>query len=451
MAVLLLHVSGLAAGAALGAGGLEAAQWPFAVGALLLGLGGAILGTRLALDHLTRDLRALVSRAGGAAPAGSEPDDLGALTGSVRRLTHELAETLGALRTERDHTRRVLEGLEEGVVLLDADGQVRTANQAAADLLGLGPADLGQSLPGRSRTPALADLLARAHAGEDATAEVALHHPGGERRLLSAHARPLGPVGALVVLRDITEIRRLETMRRDFVANVSHELRTPVSIIRSSAEALADGALEDPAWAPQLLDAVTRNTLRLGRLINDLLRISRIEEGHLSLSTEPVELLPLAQEVVRILEPRRAARGQRFAVTVPDGLEVQADEGALEQILVNLLDNALLYTPARTTITVRAETAGGRVRLEVADDGPGIAAHHHARVFERFYRVDAGRARDDGGSGLGLAIVKHLAEAMGGGVSLHNHPPRGAVFRVELPAAGPEAPAAAAAPGSPPG
>ena len=441
MAVVLLHASGLAAGAGLAGGGPGATPWAFAAAALLLGLGGAILGARLTLDRLTRDLHALVASPAGDGPA---PDgaDIGALTGSVRRLTQELADTLGTLRTERDHTRLILEGLEEGVLLLDSRGRVQEANGAATGLLGMAPTDLGQALPGRVRTPALADLLARACAGEAATAEVELRGAGGERRLLSAHARPLGGVGALLVLRDITEIRRLETMRRDFVANVSHELRTPVSIIRSSAEALGDGALEDPAWAPQLLDAITRNSVRLGRLINDLLRISRIEDGHLALSVEPVELRPLVLEVVRILEPRRAARGHTIAVEVPPGLEANADEGALEQILVNLLDNALLYTPPGTTVTLRAGREDALVRVEVVDDGPGIAAHHHPRLFERFYRVDPGRAREDGGSGLGLAIVKHLAEAMDGSVSIQNNQPRGSVFRVELPLADAEGAAA---------
>ena len=241
-----------------------------------------------------------------------------------------------------------------------------------------------------------------------------------------------------MVLHDYTEVRRLERVRKDFVANVSHELRTPVAILQASAEALAEGAIEDPEYAIEFLEAITRNAKRMSMLIDDLLKISRLEEGRLSIAREPVSLVELVEQVLVVLRPRLGARHRHMDVAVHPDHYVLADAGALEQVLVNLVENTRKYTPDGTPVVIRSrKLRSGALRLEVADQGPGIAAHHRDRIFERFYRVDPGRARTVGGTGLGLAIVKHLVEAMGGTVGVAANQPRGAIFWMVLDAAEP--------------
>nr|WP_276603245.1 ATP-binding protein [Nannocystis pusilla] len=236
-------------------------------------------------------------------------------------------------------------------------------------------------------------------------------------------------------MHDVTEIRRLERVRRDFVANVSHELRTPVSIIRANAETLLDGAIEKPEVARRFLDAQLRSADRLAALVADLLEISRIEAGTYEISPDEIELEPIVAHTIDEVE--RLAQEKHIEITsdVPEDMTVWADEQALEQVLLNLIDNAVKYTPTGGKIVVRAKKRDDMVRIEVEDNGPGIEARHRARVFERFYRVDKGRSREVGGTGLGLAIVKHLAEAMEGQVGVEPAEPQGSLFWLTLPAA----------------
>jgi two-component system phosphate regulon sensor histidine kinase PhoR len=241
--------------------------------------------------------------------------------------------------------------------------------------------------------------------------------------------------GCILVLEDVTDLRRLETVRRDFVANVSHELRTPVSVIRANAETLQAGAKDDPAFAGKLIDGLHRNAERLARIIADLLDLSRLEAGQYRIERAPVEVLPAAQQAVAALERNAAAKQVSLQIEVAPELRVTGDAKALDQILVNLIDNAIKYTPASGHVWVRARPLDGTVRIIVADDGPGIAPHHRERIFERFYRIDPGRSREVGGTGLGLSIVKHLVESMDGHVGVDGHEPSGTVFWIELPRA----------------
>jgi two-component system phosphate regulon sensor histidine kinase PhoR len=237
----------------------------------------------------------------------------------------------------------------------------------------------------------------------------------------------------VIVMHDVTDIRRLENIRKDFVANVSHELRTPVSIVQANAETLLDGALEEPARARTFVEALHRNAERLSRIIADLLDLSRLEAGRYRFDIASVDVEEAVERSLEAVHEKALGREQNIEVSIPEGQAVLADAKALEQVLSNLLENSIKYTPRGGHISVRAEERGGQVRLEIQDDGPGIEAEHRARIFERFYRIDPGRSRDMGGTGLGLAIVKHFVESMGGRVGVDPAFPRGSIFWVTLP------------------
>ena len=233
-------------------------------------------------------------------------------------------------------------------------------------------------------------------------------------------------------MHDMTEIRRLERVRRDFVANVSHELRTPITVIRANAETLLDGALDDRERGPKFVEAMHRSAERLTRLVADLLDLSRIEAGHYVTELQPVSVARVVEGILEGLEGKAIERQIEIAADVDDRLEVEAASMGLSQVLQNLLDNAIKYTPTGGHIVVRTRATEDVVRIEIEDDGPGIEPHHRERIFERFYRVDTGRSRAMGGTGLGLSIVRHLAEQMNGRVGVEPGARRGSVFWVEL-------------------
>jgi two-component system phosphate regulon sensor histidine kinase PhoR len=239
--------------------------------------------------------------------------------------------------------------------------------------------------------------------------------------------------GLLAVFVDVTEVRRLESLRREFVANVSHELRTPVTAVRSAAETLQNAASEDPVAARAFIGIIERNAERLHDLVEDLLDLSRIESRGLKLNIEPLDLDAVYDQVLSLFGERAEKRGTFLAHEVPHDLpRVLADRRALEHVLTNLVDNAVKYCPAGTHIRLYAVAEGPDIELIVEDDGPGIEQRHLPRLFERFYRVDAGRSREIGGTGLGLSIVKHLVEAMGGTVHVESTPGVGTKFGVRL-------------------
>jgi len=231
-------------------------------------------------------------------------------------------------------------------------------------------------------------------------------------------------------------VRRLETVRRDFVANVSHELRTPVAVIRANAETLLAGAKNDPAMATRLIDGLHRNAERLARILADLLDLSRLDAGQYRLDIAQVPVRSVTEQSLTAVETQAQKRKVEIRVDIPDAIAVKADPKALDQILVNLIDNGVKYTQAEGHVWVMAREHGDdAVRIEVRDDGPGIADKHRARVFERFYRADPSRSREAGGTGLGLSIVKHLVESMGGEVGVEPNAPRGSIFWLQLPRA----------------
>jgi len=329
---------------------------------------------------------------------------------------------------------QVLQSIKDAVIRVDADLHISLMNAAATKLFKAGKDYQGRPIEAVAQVPVFVDFLRESDKGEDTSFEFDLVR-GPHTRHIRARITQQEDGGQVIVLRDVTAVRRLERMRRDFVANVSHELRTPISVVSANSETLLEGAIDDPAFAMKLLEAVNRNAGRLTLIINDLLDLSRLEAGSYSLHKSRIYPARVAWRVRESLEEKATARKTKVHLHIDEELAVKADEAAFFQVLVNYLDNAIKYTPEGSDIEMRAETRKSKVRIEVRDNGPGIPEKVANRVFERFFRVDPGRSREMGGTGLGLSIVKHLVEAMSGRVGVHNVTPQGCVFWLDLPAA----------------
>jgi two-component system phosphate regulon sensor histidine kinase PhoR len=374
----------------------------------------------------------------------AEADDLPGLTAELTTVTARLRDRLEELTEERDRAGQILDALDDGVLLLDGAGRLLLANPSARSWFGLA-ADLRPGLPARRvlGVTQIADLAERASSTRaPVTGGVTVVFP--EHRTLAVRAFPLadrGPTGRIVVtLTDITQRRRLEALRRDFVANASHELKTPVAAVRVLAETLLAALPDDPVAGRGFAVRIGREAERLDALVRDLLDLSRVERG--TLHVEPVDLVGLAKEVAGSYGDRAEERRIRLRTALEPGVTMRGDRAQLGLLLSNLIDNALRYTPARGTVWVRLGNNESKVLLQVIDDGEGIPSSELPRIFERFYRVDKARARDTGGTGLGLAIVRHVAEAHGGTVGVDSELGRGSTFTATLPVAGPPSPAA---------
>jgi two-component system phosphate regulon sensor histidine kinase PhoR len=364
-------------------------------------------------------------------------EDVGQLGAVFDQLAGSFSRTATELRGERDLVSRILDGMQEGVLLLDKEGRVALMNPALREMLLLRADVIGQPLLEVVRHAELKELLDRARRTKTTTSgEVELGGLKPRRLLVSGTAFAQHAEGLLAVFVDVTDIRRLESLRRDFVANVSHELRTPVTALLSAAETL-DLALEkSPADARRFLGIIERNASRLQGLIEDLLDLSRIESRELKLRPERFDFEPFASHLVGLFRDRADKKKIAIRLDCPKRIEVECDRRALEQVLTNLVDNAVKYCPEGCTVVVHAQREDEMTRLRVDDDGPGIEEKHIGRLFERFYRVDAGRSREMGGTGLGLSICKHLVEAMGGSIDVTSKVGKGTSFRVLLPDAG---------------
>jgi two-component system phosphate regulon sensor histidine kinase PhoR len=358
-------------------------------------------------------------------------DELGTVARALDESVQELGLRLTAQARDRARMEAILAGMIEGVIVVDPQGRLQLANDAARQMLKLDVVAMGRPFVETIRHPAIAELLGAALFGATPQA-LQLSPPRDSSRTITARAAPApeqAAHGAVLVLHDITDLRRADQIRRDFVANVSHELRTPLTAIRGYVEALADGA--GPDDTRRFLEIIGRHTQRMERLVSDLLRLARLDAGQEQLDITNCDTLELARAVVADVSPALEARRQRVDVEVAAGAEtIRGDAAKLHDALRNLVANASIYAPESTTIRIGAQPAGGRVALTVADEGPGIPEGDLARVFERFYRVDKSRARDPGGTGLGLAIVKHLVELHGGTVRVENARGGGAVFTI---------------------
>jgi two-component system phosphate regulon sensor histidine kinase PhoR len=369
----------------------------------------------------------------------TEPDDLAGLTNELSAMTTRLRDRLEELTEERDRAGQILDALGDGVLLLDGAGRLLVANPAARSWFGL-PDNLRPGLPAQRvlGAPQVSDLAEQAaKAGAPVAGTLTLVFP--EPRTLTMRAFPLtdrGPTGRIVVtMTDITQRRRLEVLRRDFVANASHELKTPVAAVRALAETLLTALPDDPEAGRRFAQRIARETKRLDVLARDLLDLSRVERG--TLDVEPVDLVGLVKEVVGGYADRAEERRIRLDTELQPGVATRGDRAQLGLLLSNLIDNALRYTAPKGAVCVRLDAAEGRAVIQIDDNGQGIPAGELPRIFERFYRVDKARTRQTGGTGLGLAIVRHVAEAHGGGVRVDSELGRGSTFTVTLPLAGP--------------
>ena len=402
------------------------------LGAGLLALLVALVTALVASQLASRTVRRLTDTARRMAEGDLEvrarvegTDELSTLGRALDRLAASLSEALGSVRGERDLLDGVLGGMREGVLLTDDGGRVLMANQSFRAMALDGRDPVGRPLVESARSAELNEALAD---GAPTTSEVEL--PGPDARRLLVHASKVA-AGRLAVVVDVTDLRRLELYRKDFVANVSHELRTPLTSVRSAVETLQTSARGDPEALDLFLGTIARNAERLHRLIEDILDLSRLDARQYPVSPEPVALGSIVAQVLEAFRGAVEAKHVRLGAESPDTAAL-VDRRAIVHVLSNLVDNAVKYSPEGAEVTVQIAAEPTCVRLSVVDTGPGIEARHLPRLFERFYRVDAGRSRDLGGTGLGLAIVKHLVEAQGGSVSVESAVGRGSAFHVRL-------------------
>ena len=349
---------------------------------------------------------------------------------ALRAMHRQLDQRFLDLVHEREETATLIETMADGVVAADARGAIVMLNRAARRLLGFGPDDAFPALAELFYDKAARELVGAALAGRE-TEPRELDRDG---RALFVSGRALPNGGALLVIRDVTELRRLEAIRRDFVANVSHELKTPLTSIAGYAETLATEASAD-TQTERFARIILNNAKRMQRLVDDLLDLSRIESGRWQPTPARVDAVSLAGDTWTSFVERARERRIEFSAAATGGRELTADPDALREVFTNLFDNALRHTPPGGRIGVSVEPAPGGMTVAVVDTGSGIAPEHLPRIFERFYRADPGRSREEGGTGLGLAIVKHLVEAHGGRIEAKSALGRGTTIRIFFPTA----------------
>ena len=404
----------------------------------------------VALRHLirSRDLRmietALDAMAEGRLPARFDRPQGGQafrVSRALGRAQRDVSTTISRLTVERDELQAILEALGNGLIALDREQRIRSANRIAEQLLGLSGEYRGKLLQQATRQPDLSrfvneSLAANGHLG----AEIRLE--GVETLVMQAASEPLpgsdGRLdGLLIVLDDITRLKRLESMRTDFAANVSHELRTPITNIKGYVETLQEIGYDDPPQVGHFIEIIHRNTRRLSMLVEDLLSLASLDQidSRTGLEFEDLEIGQVLGDVQGELGDTARAKQVALSVSCGPGIRVFANRTLVHQAVANLVSNAIKYSPTGSSVEVEGRLAGDVVEIEVVDNGPGIPAKHLPRIFERFYRVDKARSRELGGTGLGLALVKHIALAHGGAVDAQSVVGKGSRFTIRLPLA----------------
>jgi len=416
-------------------------RWRLAVAAGAAALAAALLGVNvLAFRRVERALAYLAARASGTeAEVSGVSHDAERLLASTEGTVSALRRQLATLTSRHDQLQAVLASMVEGVIVVDEEQRVLFLNDAGSELLAA-PLERagGRPLGELVRSRELQDLLEGAAVGSPSEGELALH--GAAERSLQVHcARVVGadqePLGSVLVLNDVTRLRRLERVRRDFVANVSHEIKTPITAIAGFVETLLDGGLADPEETRRFLRIVKRHADRLASLVEDLLVLARIEqEGEIgTVRTDDAAVADVLQAAAEACRFQADQRRIALVVQCEPSLRARVNAPLVEQALVNLIDNAVKYSPDGSAVTVAGRDDDGETVLSVADRGPGIAAADLPRLFERFYRVDRARSRQLGGTGLGLAIVKHVAQVHGGRAAVRSTLGQGSTFSLHLP------------------
>jgi two-component system phosphate regulon sensor histidine kinase PhoR len=369
-------------------------------------------------------------------------EEFGSLAVVINEMAAELEDRIRLITAQRNEQEAVFLSMVEGVLAVDMGERVLRINRAAGALLGVNPADAqGKTIQEVVRNPELQKFVGQTLSSRKAPTEgeILLREEG--ERWLQAHGAALHDasgrqMGAVVVLNDMTRIRRLEGFRREFVANVSHEIRTPITAIKGFVETLLDGAMREPESAEKFLGIIARQADRLNAIINDLLLLSKLEQqGERGpVTTEPAAIRGVLDAAIELCAFKADRKNISIRVRCEETLRAKVNVPLLEQALVNLVDNAVKYSEPGKPVTVEAALRNGSLVIQVRDEGPGIEREHLPRIFERFYRVDKGRSREMGGTGLGLSIVKHIAQAHGGSVAVQSEPGKGSLFTIILPA-----------------
>jgi len=376
------------------------------------------------------------ARVGATVPAGD--DELGALGRALRKTSNQLQALMTDLKVESERREAILASMVEGVLAVDGDLRVTFSNRAFVEAVGaLAPIPERVRLIEVVRDPALTEVL-REVLSRDETLKRRLQLASVEGRVFEIQAAPLaapaGP-GAIAILHDITDLERLERVRKDFVANVSHELRTPLTVIRGCAETLLDGALEDKENNRHFVEIIRAHSIRLNNISSDLLALSELESGKRVADPVPVSIREALESALRTVESEARMRDVTLRTGRLDDARVMGDKTRLEQALVNLLDNAVKFNRPRGEVRVECgSAASGEAFIAIADTGIGIPSTDLSRIFERFYRVDKARSRDVGGTGLGLSIVRHVVERMNGTVLVESQLGKGSTFTIRFPA-----------------
>jgi two-component system, OmpR family, phosphate regulon sensor histidine kinase PhoR len=367
--------------------------------------------------------------------------EMSALAEALNHMAERLNDQIEMLQAQRSEQQAIHQSMSNGMLALDLEQRILSVNRAAERLLGIDGAGVrGRLLQEVLREPELHRFVADSFSDDQRTVgEFQLRNAATPT--VQAVSQPLRnpreqPVGLLVLLNDVTELRRLETIRSDFAANVSHELRTPITNIKGYVETMLDVGVHDQQQTRRFLEVINRNTARLASIIEDLLALARLEQPGTrgTLEKQRVAASRAVDACLAQFESEIAAKSMRIVTNLAPDLRVWANVQLLEQALGNLISNALKYSPAGTTITIHGERLPtGETALAVADEGPGIPEEHRARIFERFYRVDRARSREMGGTGLGLSIVKHIALVHGGSVTVQSEVGCGSLFRIVLP------------------
>jgi two-component system, OmpR family, phosphate regulon sensor histidine kinase PhoR len=366
--------------------------------------------------------------------------EFSALAESMNQMAGQLQQRMDEITNQRKKTESILTSMREGIIATDMDQQVISINPAAAQMFGVPmTADDGRNILEIIRNHDFQELMNQCmSSGENLERDI-VYHQGGER-IFSVHCTPLVDavykrIGALVVISDVTQLRRLENMRRDFAASVSHEIKTPLTAIKGFVETLVTGRLDDAEETHRFLEIIDRHVNRLAAIIEDLMQLSRIERDDeiQQIGLEDCRVVDVLNTAVGLCSDAIQEKNIDVQIACDDELSGCFDAMLLEQAAVNLLDNAIKYSPENSTIRIEASNTNGEVQIRLQDQGMGIAKKHLPRLFERFYRVDKARSRKLGGTGLGLAIVKHIAQAHGGRVSVESELEKGSTFTLHLP------------------
>jgi len=387
-----------------------------------------------------RALTAVVQRVAagdlGARIIPTTADELGVLTNAFNQMSGQLRDKVHALSSEQSRLSGVLEHMADGVVITDRDGFVRLLNPAAARLLGTSnQAAMGRSFAQVARHHRIIEVWqACRERQQEQAAPVEIGHRGDFLQVIATPLARDEQHSCLVIIQDLTQVRRLETVRRDFISNISHELRTPLASLKALVETLRDGALDDPPAAQRFLEQMDGEMDALTQIVQELLELSRIESGQAPLRLEPVSVSGMVQKVAQRLLPQAERAGLQLTLDLPEGLRpALVDAEHVQQALTNLLHNAIKFTPSGGRVTLSVREEGNEAIISIRDTGIGIAAEDLPRIFERFYKAD--RARSTGGTGLGLSIAKHIVQAHGGRIWAESALGQGSTFSFALPLA----------------